>query len=211
LRQYQIYKANGELAWVENSISRIMHEEKEYICSLSRDITAQKAADKEIDELRSVIKSLDYLAIWRAEIDKEGFFTFIFVSDNVEKVIGYSKEEIISKKNKLFSMVHPEHAMLFEDWMQKKDYSLKVDHKIVCADKSEKWVETNIIPNKNSDGSFLVTATHTDITDRKTLEFDIIESQSRLAADNEDKVKKEIAEKLEKEGMSSEKIKNILG
>jgi PAS domain S-box-containing protein len=211
LRQYQLYKASGKLAWVENSISRIMHEGKEYFCGLTRDITAQKDADKEIDELCSIIKSLDNLAIWRAEINKDGIFTFTFVSDNIEKIIGYTKEDVLSKKNKLFSMIHPEHFMLFEDWLNKKDYPLKVDHKIVCADKTVKWMETNIFPIRKPNGCLTVTATHTDITDRKTLEFDIIESQSRIVKNNEEKIKKAIAEKLKKEGMSPEKIVEIIG
>ena len=210
-RQYQIYKANGDLAWIENSSTMVMHEGKEYICSVSRDITQHKKDDMEINELRNIIKSLDYLAIWRADVEENGEFTFTFVSDNIEKIIGYSKESIVNQKIILFDVVYPDHKLLFEDWLIKKDYFVRNDHKIVCADNSEKWIETNIIPCKKNDKVITITATHTDITDRKKIELNTIKSHNNDIIAKNKLLKKEITEKLKKEGMSPEKIAYIIG
>ena len=189
-RQFRIFKKNGELVWLETSRTTIEHGDKEYNCSVTRDITEIKKADKKIRELNNIIESIDNIVVWRAIVDdSSGKFNYTFISNNIERIIGYSPSDLTNRSTKLFNIIHPEHRDFFSEWIKDKNFNMSIDHKILCSDKTEKWVETKLF-TKEIDGRKIVTGTHSNITSRRK---NLISSLRQYGV-NEDTIKKVLNE-----------------
>ncbi|MBN1602302.1 MAG: PAS domain S-box protein [Chitinispirillaceae bacterium] len=144
------------------------------VACIFSDITEQKISEF---RLKDLLQRFDQLAVqtktflW--EIDTDGLITF--VSPSIEKIAGYTPDEIIGKL--YFWDILPDYERdTFRDSISK----IIKEHKcidnfqttILTKDNRQIWVSTDAFPHFNTDGTLTgYRGGHTDITEFKTNEL----------------------------------------
>jgi PAS domain S-box-containing protein len=103
-------------------------------------------------------------------------FTFTFVSEGCEKLVGYTPKELVGNHTvKFFDMVHPDDV----DGLEKLNAEtlsiglpLETTFRLIMKDGSVKWIwERSRVVEKNPDGTpYLLEGFYTDITEQRRLE-----------------------------------------
>ncbi|TES95102.1 MAG: PAS domain S-box protein [Promethearchaeota archaeon] len=182
--EYRIKKKDGEWIWLRD-IADIIYEKDgvKYTDGVFFDITERKLAESKLRETEEKYKALVFnipSVTWTT--DYEGHTTFI--SPNIEKIYGFSPEEIYSgdEDEVWFGRIHPEdadrvresYAALFE-----KNEVYDIEYRIKRKD--EKWIwlhdTANITYEKN--GVLFADGVLSDVTDRKIAEIALKESEEK--------------------------------
>ena len=122
----------------------------------------------------------DFTYDWETWIGRDG--QMIYCSPAVQRITGYSSEELVRNPALLGQMVHPddraamEHHLLRESSEPADAFSL--DYRIVTKDGEERWVSHDCAPVYGDHGEYAGRRGSTrDITDRKQLEEQLRQSQ----------------------------------
>jgi PAS domain S-box-containing protein len=114
--------------------------------------------------------------------DREGNTTFI--SQNVERVYGYTPEEIYAKGDALwFDRIHPsdiERIKLAYGRIFESDESFDVEYRIKTKQGEWIWLNDKAVTTYEEDGSRYAFGVFSDITERKTIEEKLKESERRF-------------------------------
>jgi len=90
------FKKDGSQYPVEVHITAITFRNEPVILGIIQDITERKKAEKALKESEERYKDLAFCSVdWIWEVDKNGRYTY--ASENVEKILGYSQKEILTK------------------------------------------------------------------------------------------------------------------
>ena len=116
------------------------------------------------------------------EINKDGFFTFI--SPVVEKILGYSSDEIV-EKTKFFDFILANEMISTKKKINsiflKRDYFRELEIKILNKHQKVVWLKINGFPIYDDSKVFLgFRGVSHDITQRKKTEEELIKSQDRI-------------------------------
>lgn len=107
---------------------------------------------------------------WDIKNDKAHF------SDRYKEMLGFNDEDVNTNRQGWINRVHPEDALSLEkavgDYLAGKAEKYMHEHRVICKDKSIKWVMSRgMIVKRDKQGKPLrMVGTHTDITARKLLE-----------------------------------------
>ncbi|NUN24736.1 MAG: PAS domain S-box protein, partial [Candidatus Jettenia caeni] len=147
----------------------IMHS----ICGISTDITGRKRMEKLLHEkeekYRLLVENIPDV-MWTA--DQTG--TTLFITPNIEKVYGYTPEEIYKAGNSLwFERIHPEdvervreeYSLLF-----KLNKIFDVKYRIRRKDESWIWIHDRAVITYTKDGNRYANGLFSDITEHKQME-----------------------------------------
>ncbi len=177
---YRIVRKDGKIRWVyDSAISK--RDETGRVVQLSGvcvDITDLKQAEAALSESEEKFRTL-------AESTPSAIFIYrdkyLYVNPAMEKITGYSAEELLSKK--FWEIVHPD----FQEEMKRqgiarlseKNAQTRFEAKILTKSGEERWVDFSgkpiIFNGKNSGiGSAI------DITDRKKAEETLQEREAQL-------------------------------
>lgn len=173
--EYRILHKDGTWRWHTSNGSRIL-DSKEKVVSLlgiSRDITEQK----EIQERYNQIAEQSQTFHW--EINMQGLYTY--VSPVIEKVLGYSPEEIVNKKY-FYDLVADENREEIKriglEAIKNKEIIHNLENKLLTKDGQSVWVLTNGMPMIGDNGESLGhSGLDINITDRKKAEYLILKEQ----------------------------------
>jgi PAS domain S-box-containing protein len=79
----------------------------------------------------------------------------IFISNSCEKIYGYKPADFFNNVMLWIDLVHPEdmHLAIQEDPILEKGQKLKYQCRVICKDKTVKWVEKKIVPTFNERGN----------------------------------------------------------
>jgi len=109
----------------------------------------------------------------------DGAFSFPYVSDVVEAILGIRPEDIMKDPSKLLGMVHPEDKEIFQEGIMKSAESLEsFPLTFRCLKDGEViWIEARGMPTPLKDGGMLWDGFLFDITDRKQMEEELLKAK----------------------------------
>ena len=135
-----------------------------------RDITGRKRIEEALRESEKRFKQVaEHAREWIWEVDADGLCTY--ASPAVEKILGYTPEEIVGRKH-FYDLFHHEERedikkVSFEVFAQQKPFRRFINRN-VHKNGTEVVLETSGVPILDENGKFLgYRGTDTDITERK--------------------------------------------
>jgi len=181
--EYQFIARDDTRRWGEVSGAPLIRDGQVVaVISVARDITDRRVAEKALNEAYDIIsRSSSVVFTWK---NQEGW-PVAFVSENVERLFGYTSEEFISGKLDYAGCIHPEDLKRVAREVAEyssQEHSTEVVHKpyrIIAKDGSEKIINDWTYIVRDRDGR----VTHykgivEDITERSRSE----EERERLQA-----------------------------
>ncbi len=170
--------ANGELIYVDFSLKPAYNNENEiiYLIPEGRDITELKRTEKQLEDIKNAIDHSSIVAI----TNLKGVITY--ANDAFSIVSGYKKEEFLGKTHNIVnSGYHPKEFFqsMWDTILSGQVWRGEVKNK--AKDGSCYWVDTTITPFLDSNKKpFQFVAIRNEITDRKTFESQLQESNEEL-------------------------------
>jgi len=83
----------------------------------------------------------------------------IFVSDEVDKITGWSKQQVIEQKGKIFPLIHREDVIQIikknNEFLFAKSNSIEFHYRILFKEKNEKWIKETISVARNKSGAII--------------------------------------------------------
>ena len=172
---------DGRVRDIQVSCSSISIHGKDYIQTISRDVTDQVEAAKGLRESEEKYKQLVENAndiIYGTDVD--GHFTFI--NPVAERVLGYSEKELLGRN--FIDLFHP-------DWQQEMDRFYRTqfserslntyrEFPVIAEDGTEIWIGQNVQLVMEGGKVTGFQAVARDITDRKHAEVALKDSEERF-------------------------------
>ena len=170
----RIRRKDGEWIWIhDRSLGTYEKDGVRYADGLLSDVTERKQAEEDLrvreDEFRSLVSNIPDV-IWTVD----SRFHIVFVSKNVEKVSGYTVQEIYGKGARLFlEVIHPDDLAKTREAVEALltrgepyDGELRLRRK----DGAWIWVHGRAVAAYEKDGVRYVDGLFSDITERKRAE-----------------------------------------
>ncbi|WP_159442907.1 sensor domain-containing protein [Selenihalanaerobacter shriftii] len=136
-----------------------------------------KQCQEKEHNLNFIFNNID-AAIWSVNLKTDE----VLISRGFEKLCGFSNQKFKNVSNFWKQIIHPDDLKLLN---REKDKLLSgeiisLEYRIICKDNKVCWVKSNITPNLNSNGDvYEFNGIMVDITDRKKIEKEIIETTKR--------------------------------
>ncbi|GEM_PF-2471305 len=202
VNEHRMLCKNNTYKWVLDRGKIIDYDEKNIpvrMIGIHSDISERKMAEREIKRVNNKLSNernmfiQGNVVVFKWKNTKRWPVTY--VSPNVENILGYKADEIISPKFKYSGIIHPEHTKQIEIDVEKalSTNSDSFEHKpyrLFKKDGSIMWVHdyTIVIRDEQGDVSDFM-GYIVDITDLKETQSALIESQKKLIGLNATKDK----------------------
>lgn len=165
----------GEKLWFDLHVNTFYGNDgiRKGITGVVRDITDRKRTEEKLreSELRfNQLAEQSRTVVW--EVDARGIYTYI--SSGVEKVLGYTPEELIGKKlfyDLCFAEDRTRSKMRRLDMVNSKKPLFNLENRLIGKDGKIVWALSNSMPLLGENGELLgYRGSDSDITDRKSAE-----------------------------------------
>ena len=176
--EFEEYKKDGSIIWLESSISAQRDKENKPIgiLTVNRDITDRKKAEKKLinsEEKFRMLAESSAFAIMMHQGDH-----WIYANRAAEEISGYTEAELCGMH--FWDIVHPDYKDMIKERgfsrQQGKALPRAYEFKIIAKDGAEKWVSLSGNPIKYEDKPTALISV-TDITERKITEAALKESE----------------------------------
>lgn len=160
------------------------------------DITTKKMNEQQLrkrEEMMSDAQRILHIGSWELYFDSNEnvLAETLQMSDEIYRIFGYGPGEIAVTYDEFFTWVYPDDVELVKSALKdtfngKADYS--IEYRIVCRDKSIRWVKAkgDTIYDRESQMLVKMTGTVEDITERKQLELERVKMTTQLLQRNKD-------------------------
>jgi PAS domain S-box-containing protein len=185
ISEYRIVRRDGKIIWVSDE-TRLIRDKKGnglFWQGVMIDITARKQAEEEVRRAQQRMEMLvTSSTVMLYTCSASGDFDATFVSDNINAITGYSKEEFLSK-GFWVNHIHPEDApkvlealaILFKLGYHKHEY------RFMFKDGTYHWMYDELrLFNDNCGNPSEIFGTWSDITGRKQVEEELIQSEDKF-------------------------------
>ena len=184
---FRMYHRDGGFRWVEGRASLVLDEEGEpkEMLGVLTDITERKQAeDKLMQRERSLATLFSNLPGMAYRCRNVPEWTMEFLSDGVEAVTGYRREELLGSAVVSYNdLIHPEDQLrVWEEVQQalREERQFSLSYRILHKDGKPRWVwERGVGVHDGELEEPWVEGFITDITLRKHAEDQLIESERR--------------------------------
>ena len=179
-------RKDGSTITVELAITKVEREGHALFTGTIRDITetvrAEEALQAAEERYRSLIENIP-LATYMNSVDEP--FTCIYMSPQIEQLLGYTREEWASRPELATEGIHPddrERTAALAREARQQGVSTRSEFRFLARDGRSVWVLDHTIPVRGADGAtichqgFLL-----DITEQKQLEEQLRQSQKMEA------------------------------
>ncbi|WP_299760545.1 PAS domain S-box protein [uncultured Pontibacter sp.] len=152
--QERFTRKNGEVLWFNTVKKPILTSDGQInVLGISNNITEQRLANKmlkESEELHRLLSENSKDMVCLHNLDG----SYVYASKAVEEILGYKQEELLQKRPK--DIIHPDDIeftkqQVVNEALQKK-INVTFQHRLICHNGSELWVETSIRPILNELG-----------------------------------------------------------
>jgi len=182
--EHRVRAKDGRIRYLLVNTEVIERDGKKVLLTTSRDITEARKAEKALREsehkYRTLVTNIPDV-VWTS--DSEGNATFI--SPNVEKIYGYTPQEIYEQRHRLWlGRVHPDDLRRVERAYRallETDTQFDVEYRIQRKDGQWIWLHDRAIATYEKDGVKYADGIFTDITVDKVVDMALRESQTNLA------------------------------
>ncbi|MGD0854803.1 MAG: PAS domain S-box protein [Dehalococcoidia bacterium] len=179
----EFYRKDGTTLWAENTFSLVRDDNGKPVSILGegRDITERLKAEEAIREserrFKSIFEHVSDLFYMQNTVRE-----IIYVSPQVEQVLGYTVEEVLNKRQ-FYITDNPLYQVADERWQsaiktgeKQEPYALE----FICKDGTKRLGEINESPLKNDKGEVIgIVGAVRDITERKRIEAALRESEEK--------------------------------
>ncbi|MEG3640886.1 PAS domain-containing protein [Magnetococcus sp. PR-3] len=163
-------------------------DDVQQICTIALDITDRKQMERKLSEsenrFRSLVSNLPG-AVYRCSLDSD--WTMLFISEGVERISGYIKEEFIQNHIRSYgSIIHKDDQTMveqkvFEGVTQHQSY--RMEYRVIHRDGSTRWVYEEGSAQYGSHGEAMwLDGVIFDISSRKEMEQTLQQNRTRLQA-----------------------------
>ncbi len=177
--EYRAIHKNKYYIWISAIGNVINYGDKSRIIAILRDITDQKRKEQEIknseEKLKNLINNITDIII---ELDLQG--NFLFVSSQVNEILGFSPEEVIGTNG--FKYIHPEDLKkAFEALQNGISQKKRIYLELKILHKQGHYISVSATGNVvNSKGKGCIIAAIRDITKQKQIEREVRESEDKF-------------------------------
>lgn len=177
---------------VRDWINELEHRARERTNALQREVDERKQTE---EQLRRTMQQLRQLAenitdaFWMRNI---GDTRMIYVSPAYEKIWGRTCKDLYPSHSGWLDAIHPEdRERVAQAFVKQSSGEHSEEYRIVRPDGSLRWIRDRAFPIRNSAGAIIrIVGIAEDITDRRRLEWEILEisdrEQARLGQDLHD-------------------------
>ena len=132
-------------------------------------------------QLKEINKSLP-AAVYQAKMEDITHPEFLFISEGVKELYGFTPQEVYEDASKVSERIHPDDAKSYRECIKASLETLREGHCdyrfLEGHDYEYKWIRDTFIPKKKN-GSIIWSGTLADITDIKIAEENIRQSEVR--------------------------------
>jgi len=167
-------RSDGSTLEVENNVSAIKIDGKQYLYAASRDITERKKADHALQEseakYRRIVENSPDVA-YMFSMTKGG----VYYSPTVQAVLGYSAEQLCKNPFLWAESIHPDDSALVAKTIEefKTGTPFKIEYRVKNSGGDWRWLFDRSIGVREEDGELIVEGLAMDITERKQAESQI--------------------------------------
>ncbi|MCE1187548.1 MAG: PAS domain S-box protein [Ignavibacteria bacterium] len=190
-------RKDGSTFQNELSVTMFTHGENMYFVVVSRDITESKVAQKKLkdseEKYRSITENLDDF-FWTAELINSKIRT-IFYSSSVEKITGYTPNEMLADGLLFFRIIYPDDFPLVKERLKRfyNNYykrSDEIEFRIMNKSGNIVWIRNKINVIRDRKGKVMkIFGLVSDVSMQKKAEDELTQSSLKLQKLNETKDK----------------------
>lgn len=172
--QHRIIKADGSIAYLNESAYHTYNEKGEHIHSIGtvHDVTDIIAYEEKIlhiqNELQSIIEHIPDI-IFRSKTDKE--MTMLFINSAIDKIAGYKAQGFILNRVRNYrDLIHPDDKESVESKIQeaiKNNSEYSIEYRILNSLGDVVWVKESAKISIDEEGEESLEGIITDITHQK--------------------------------------------
>ncbi|MCC4770670.1 PAS domain S-box protein [Methanosarcina sp. DH2] len=174
--EFSFRRKDGSYFCVENK-GVYLRDEEGYVCKalgVMKDVTEIKLSSEKLKESEELYRS--FLQNFKGisfKLDRD--FTPLFMEGAVEEITGYTEEDFISGRIKLFDLIDPEDITILDISREKMSHSpnsiIEYEYRLMRKDGTVKWVHELIhnICNSSGETEFIQGYSY-DITQKKKAE-----------------------------------------
>ncbi|WP_017293954.1 PAS domain-containing protein [Geminocystis herdmanii] len=185
--EYPINHKNGSIRWVcQNNYSRWDKQNNQWLLTIiTIDITAQKLAEFRIKNSEARFQSLAKASpsvIYTVIEDINCISRFEYISPAAEVIHEVSLSEIYANGNLIFEQIHPEDVTGYVDAVKRSLERAEIfthEWRIITPS-GIKWIRGHSFPEKRDNGEIHWHGIVWDISDRKSLESALRDSENKL-------------------------------
>ncbi len=162
----------------------IDHTGRKYLIVVIRDITERILAEEQKAEIYNRFERITANVpgvIFEFCLHTDGSFSIPYTSNGILNLFEVTSEEVKTDASKIFNLVHPDDRDAFLKSIYKSAELLKTwqnEYRLILSSGKTIWVEGTSTPQKMEDGTILWYGYIKDITHRKHVEKELIESKS---------------------------------
>ncbi len=149
------------------------------------DITERKRAEDEIREravqLYTLSNSLPGMMTYQIVREQSGEMKFVYLSESVKNLMGYSADEVIAHSQLVYELIHPDDVLLVKEAEETSYRSMSVFEVEIRSNtrtNGMRWFYIRSVPRKMPDGRVKWDGVHMDITERKKAEEEIVKARN---------------------------------
>ncbi len=149
-------------------------------------ITDQVLANDALRQSEELLKSMTAAVpgvVYQFSVAPDENWKFLFLSKGIENLYEVTAEEVYRDHRVMTERIVPEDRVSHCESIEHSAANMSswvLDHRIKTLSGKLKWVRGQAVPERQSDGSVLWNGILTDITDRKTIEAELKESEAKF-------------------------------
>ena len=182
---HRMFTPDGRSAWHQYTVRRLIAEgtDKIEFQAVIQDITERKESEQRYRNLAEAIPDI----VWTADSDRQ----LIYISDNVEKVLGYTAPELLAQGGQLWlDRIHPDDTANVEQSYESlfsKNKKFDVEYRLRRKNDDWIWVHNRALTTRMREGVLCADGIFSDITERKNAEEAL--QQAKDAAESANRAK----------------------
>jgi len=187
--EYRLIARDGHVVWIEDESTIVTDEDgiPRFEQGVMLDITARKEAEQAVTEAearyRALVERIPAI-VYGGEFGEEG--DWLYVSPQIEQILGYTPEEWLAHPHPMKSFVHPDDIASFreeETRAAREGDALRAEYRMRSKDGRWVWILDEAAPVLDESGRVLfMQGLMYDMTERKQAEEELAHALERLRA-----------------------------